>query len=816
MSRQPFLEVLSERILVQDGAKGTGLQARGLPRGHLPDAWNLERPDIVLGVHAEYVKAGADIIVTNTFGSIRPMLEQYKLADKVVEINQQAVRLAREACGREAFVAASIPPIGHYLEPIGPLSFDDAVSTYSEQVIALEEAGVDVYNLETASDLRETKAALLAIRKNSNKPVVAMMSFGDDGRTLLGTTPEAAAIVIEAMGADVIGANCSTGIQEIYDVLAAMSQVSGLPKACQPNAGLPVETQTGLMFPQGPEVYAQYVERLIEVRVGILGGCCGTTPDHTRAIRRRLDELGDLARPTHSAPWLTGGTTWLASRTAHLGLGSQHPVAIIGERINPTQRGHLRRALLDRDMSPILAEAEAQGQSGAHLIDVNVGVGSNESPDLMAAVVNALEQVVTMPLVLDSADAEVLRAGLKRAAGKVLVNSVTAKEQHLEQVLPVIRKSGAAVIGMCMDEHGVPETAAQRILAAEKILQACQQHQIAVNDVIIDPGLVSVAATPGQIPEVLESLVRLKERLKVNTCLGLSNVSHGLPGRPTLNAAFVAMAVKAGLDAVILDPQQERVVSILRASQVLTGRDPKATHYIEANRSFGLSERERPVDPDDPLAAMGPVLIHGDGKKLLSLVQRALARQVEPKRIVDDGLLPGMDDLGRRFKARQVFLPQVMAAAEAMLGALEILRPELEKAGSDQGPVIVFATVEGDVHDIGKNIVAAMLRSGGFQVLDLGKSVPAHKIVSQAKQAQASLICLSALMTTTMRKMEEVVPLVQSEMPGVGVLVGGAVVTEEFASAIGAAYAPDAISGLQTVRKLVENKLIPSRMRMKE
>jgi 5-methyltetrahydrofolate--homocysteine methyltransferase len=803
--RKPFLEELRQRVLVQDGAKGTGLQQRGLPQGHLPDAWNLERPEAVESLHREYAAAGADILVTNTFGSIRPTLEQYGLADRVAEINLRAVELARRAGGQDVYVAASIPPIGHYLAPIGPLTFEQAVETYTEQVAALDEAGVDVFNLETASDLRETKAAMLAIRSISERPVVAMMSFGDDDRTLLGTTPQAAAIVLSALGADVIGANCSTGIREIYRVLMAMSQVSGLPKIAQPNAGLPEQTPAGLRFPEQPETYAEYVERLIEIRAGILGGCCGTTPAHTRALRHKLDELGDRARPTHSEPWSPGGTTWLASRTSHLGLGQEHPVAVIGERINPTRRRALKRALLDRDMSPVLAEAEAQAAAGARLLDVNVGVGAAESPELMSHAVSALEQAISRPLVLDSADPQVLAAGLRASAGKALVNSVTAEPDHLERVLPVVRDSGAAVIGLCMDAEGVPESSFGRLAAAERILKAARAHRIGPSDVLIDPGLVSVAAMPEQAGEILETLARLRERLKVNTCIGLSNISHGLPGRAGLNAAFLAMAVRAGLDAVIMDPGQERALTSLRAAQVLTGRDPGARSYINAVQSLGLPAAgdEPSGDDSDPLKAMGQTLLLGDGPGTLRLVQAALEQDVSAQRIVDEGLLPGMEVLGRRFKARKVFLPQVMASAEAMQAALAELQPLLSAGGGGQGPRVVFATVEGDVHDIGKNIVSAMLRSAGFTVEDLGKGVPAERIVAAAREHDAALICLSALMTTTMRRMEEVMALAQRQGVTTPVLVGGAVVTEGYARSIGASYAPDAVAAVEQARRLL-------------
>ncbi len=811
---KPFLEALCERVLIQDGAKGTMLFARGWPVEKLPDLCNVDRPDEVRAIHRAYAAVGCDILSTNTFSSIRPTLEEHGAADRLADLNRRGVELAREAAQGRAYVAATIPPISHYLKPRGALSFDQAVETYREQVAILEEASVDLYKLETASDLREVKAALVAIRSLSKRPVVAMMSFGKDGRTLAGTTPEAAAIVLSALGADVIGANCSVGVAEIYQSLLAMSQVSHLPKCSQPNSGLPSEHDQRLIYPLQPEIFADYVERLVEIGVGILGGCCGTTPDHIRAMREQLARLGTAGRPRYHVPPETGETTWLCSSTTHLGIGDAHPFAWIGERINPTRRKRLRAALMASDMGPILQEAEDQTRMGAMALDVNVGVGTEESGALMDGVVRALEDMPAPPLVLDSADPAVLEAGLRAATGKVLINSVSAEPARLARLLPLVKQYGAAVIGLCVDENGVPETAGGRVAAAERILTAASQHGIARCDVLIDPGVVSVAAAPDQPVQILAAISQIKKHLKVNTCLGLSNISHGMPDRPALNAAFLAMALSAGLDAAIFDPGQLEVRRAARGGAVLSGRDPGAIEYLKVDESHltapsTLPTTSQKTSTPDAADDLGAALLRGDRNGLLTKLKGTLDAypagdiENEARRLLNEQLLPAMDELGRRFKAKELFLPHLMAAAEAMQAAVALIEPRLSKKQAAAGPLLVFATVEGDVHDIGKNIVKAMLQAAGFRVRDLGKSIPAAAIVRAAAEHNASLVCLSALMTTTMRRMEEVVTLLRTEGHSVPVLVGGAVVTEGFARSIGAAYAEDAIRAVDMVRTLL-------------
>ncbi|NMB77320.1 MAG: dihydropteroate synthase [Myxococcales bacterium] len=795
--RIPFRETLARRVLIQDGAKGTSLLARGLGPGELPDAWNLSRPEEVLAVHRGFVEAGCDIVVTNTFGSVRPVLTEHGLAERLEEINRRGAELARQAAGPERWVAGSVPPLAQFLAPQGALTFEEARAIYREQVRALIAGGVDLFNIETASDLMQSRAAVMAIREECDLPIVAMMSFGDDDRTLLGTTPQAAAITLAALGADAVGANCSTGIREIYRVLLAMSEVCALPKIAQPNAGLPGSLDGALSYPLGPEDFAGCVERLVELGTGILGGCCGTTPAHIRALRRRLSEIGD--RPRYGQPRPLGAITWLCSRTRHAGFGGGLPLLVIGERINPTRRKVLREALRTGDLEPLRKEAREQLQAGVTALDVNVGAGEHESAERMAATVDMLQAEGDPLLVLDSSRPEVIAAGLARVPGKALINSVCATEASLRAVLPLARKFGAAVIGLCLDENGVPCDAPGRLTLAERILRAALAEGLAREDVLIDPGTLPLSASPEQPAALLHSIETIKDRLKLNTVLGLSNISHGLPGRPALNAAFLAIAVRAGLDAAILDPTQTPVRDSIRAADYLCGRDPGGAAFLKdvpsAEEGGGVARRP----PGEPLAE---ALLSGAREELCAEVERQLGLRTAQD-ILQRGLLPAMAELGRRFKAREVFLPQVMAAAEAMQAALLLLSPRLASEGQKPGPLVLLATVEGDVHDIGKNIVGAMLRAAGYRVLDLGRSVPAGRILDQARENGAALIGLSALMTTTMRRMEEVAALARQRALSIPLLVGGAVVTEGYARSIGVSYAPDAVRAVDVVRRML-------------
>jgi 5-methyltetrahydrofolate--homocysteine methyltransferase len=798
----PFLQAIRERVLVLDGAMGTMLQERGLKPGQSPEELNLTMPDVVAGVHREYVEAGADIIVANTFGGSRAKLAHYGLEGELGEINARAVAIAREAAGERAYVGGSIGPTGRFVEPVGDASFDEMCDIFREQAEALIGAGADFVTFETFLDIKEIRAGIIAVREISRDiPIVAQLTFDDNGRSVLGTPPEAAAITLEAAGADIVGSNCGLGVDGIYEILAAMRRVTRLPLICQANAGLAQLKEGKTVFPATPQDMVAYHDRLLELGVRIIGGCCGTTPAHIRAMREGLTGKDQSWR--QSGP--PKGVTFLSSRGGWAAIGGENPVAIIGERINPTGKKGFAAELAEGKVSYIRREAMEQIAAGASLLDVNVGAPGIDEPAAMERAVFCASGAVNAPLVLDSSNPAALERGLKAADGKVLVNSVSGEEKSLSRVLPLIKKYGAAVIGLTLDEGGIPETGEGRAAVAEKILAATGKAGIAADNLVIDCLTLTVSAEQKRARETLRAIRLVKERLRLNTVLGVSNISFGLPRRPLISSAFFAMAMEAGLDAAIVNPKEEAMMDSWRSAMVLLNRDPKATAYIEAYKEAaavtGEPSQERPLDIRGRLAT---AVINGDRENIVSLVEEALREGLSPLVVSNEGLVPGLEEVGRRFECNQFFLPQVMSSADTMQAAFARLKEEMKGASFESRGKILMATVEGDIHDIGKNIVCTLLENHGFEVIDLGKNVPAERIISAALEHRVDAVGLSALMTTTMAEMENVL----DRLKGAGIktftMVGGAVVTQEYADEIGAdLYAKDALEAVARIKKLL-------------
>lgn len=800
--KQPFLQAIAERVLVLDGAMGTMLQERGLRPGQSPEELNLTLPEVVAGVHREYLDAGADIIVTNTFGGSRAKLEHYGLQDRIVEINARAVAIAREVCGDRAYVAASIGPTGQFVEPVGDVSFDEMAAIFREQAQALINAGADLITLETFLDIKEIRAAVIAIREISPEiPVIAQLTFDNEGRTVLGTSPEAAAVTLEAAGADIVGSNCGLGPDGICDVMAAMRRVTRLPLISQANAGLPTLVDGATVFPGTPDDMTAFHDRLLDLNVRVIGGCCGTTPAHIRAIREALALRDQSLRACGPAE----GVTFLSSRTTVVAIGAGLPAAIIGERINPTGKKGFAQELQDGKVSYIRREALEQTARGAVLLDVNVGTPGIDEPAAMERAVVTVATAVGAPLVLDSSDPAALERGLKAADGKVLLNSVNGEAKSMERVLPLARKYGAAVIGLALDETGIPETAEGRLAVAERIVEAAGKAGIRRPDVVIDCLTLTVSAEQKRAMETLRAVRLVKERLGCPTVLGVSNISFGLPRRPLISSAFFAMALAAGLDAAIVNPKEEEMMAAWHSSMVLLNRDPNAAAYIAAYAGVAPPAAEPAATGELPdiRQRLARAVITGDGEGIVSLVEEALSHGLEPLQVSNEGLLPGLEEVGRRFEKNQVFLPQVMQSAEAMQAAFARLKQEMTGEAESKG-TILMATVEGDIHDIGKNIVCTLLENHGFRVIDLGKNVPADRIVAEAERNGADAVGLSALMTTTMTEMENVLARLRAAGIRTFTMVGGAVVTQEYADRIGAdLYARDAMEAVARIKALL-------------
>jgi len=798
---QPFLDTIAEKTLILDGAMGTLLQERGLKPGQSPEELNLTMPEVVASVHREYVAAGADIIVTNSFGGSRCKLEHFGLEAKLLEINASAVAIARKVAGNKAYVAASIGPTGQFVEPVGELSFDQMVTVFAEQAQALADAGADLFSLETFLDIKECKAALLACKQVAPQlPVIAMLTFEDNGRSVLGTSPEAAAITLTAAGADLVGTNCGLGVDGMYDLLRAMRRVTHLPLICQANAGLPQLVDGKTIFPASPAEMTAYHDRLLELGVRVIGGCCGTTPAHIKAMRAALDGRQRAWQADQSNMPLL-----LSSRSGWAAVGKGNPTALIGERINPTGKKLYTQELLEGKTTYIRREAMEQAQAGAHLLDVNVGAPGIDEPVALERAVFCVTTAVNQPLVLDSSSPKALEAGLKAADGKVLINSVNGERKSLRRILPLAKKYGAAVLGLTLDEKGIPDTAEGRLAIARRIRNAARRLGIPDRDIIIDCLTLTVSAEQKRAMETLRAIRLVKQKLGLVTVLGVSNISFGLPQRPLISSTFFAMAMEAGLDAAIINPKEKAMMDAWRSAQVLLNRDPQASGYIAA---YAGQQADTVVSAatDQPLAVrdlLARTIITGDREGVVPLIERALAEGLSPMQVSNEGLLPGLEEVGRRFEKNIVFLPQVMQSAETMQAGFARLKRELSGQQAQSLGKILMATVEGDIHDIGKNIVCTLLENHGFEVFDIGKNVSAATIIKKAQELKVDAVGLSALMTTTMAEMEVVLKKLKAAGVRTFTMVGGAVVSQEYADRIGAdLYAKDAMEAVAKIKKL--------------
>ena len=782
-----------ETVLL-DGAMGTMLQAAGLPLGARPEALNLEDPALIESIHARYAAAGSRILCANTFGA-----SAHKLAGSgytVEQVVDAAIRCARRAAQPYgSLVALDIGPLGELLEPAGTLPFEEAVEAFAEIVRAGAAAGADLILCETFTDLYELKAALLACRENCGLPVLASMSFEAGGRTFTGCGVESFAAAARGLGADALGINCSLGPKEILPMARALcGAVPGdYPVFVKPNAGLPRADGSG--YDITPQLFAMQMKPYRELGLFAAGGCCGTTPDFIRALHRVFDgcAVGREARPLPSV---------LCTPVQRVVVDG---ITVVGERINPTGKKRFQQALREGDMDYVLAQAISQAESGAAVLDVNVGAPGVDEPALMEQVVKALQSVVSLPLQLDSSNAAALERGLRVYNGKPIVNSVNGEQAVLDKLLPLCKKYGAAVVGLTMDEQGIPKTAAGRVAIAARIRDAALATGIPLEDIYIDCLTLTASAQQEDVMATLDALRACKEELGVRTVLGVSNISFGLPCRPYLNTAFLTMAMYAGLDLAIMNPASEEMMGAVYAYGVLSGWDKQSGRYIA--RYAGRTMPSQAAQPAAPQAsAPEETSAGGPYAPLMKAVEqglkgeaaahtRALLAGHEPLDLVDHALIPALDAVGAGYEKGTLFLPQLLQSASAAQAAFEEIKAAVAKngaPGSSKGK-IVLATVKGDVHDIGKNIVRVILENYGFEVLDLGRDVPPEKVVEAVRESGARLVGLSALMTTTLKSMAETIEALHKAKLDCKVMVGGAVLTERYALEIGADwYAKDA------------------------
>lgn len=884
-------EALAGRAyLLFDGGMGTLVQAAGLHAVHaVPDLLNLTHPEAIVAIQRQYVEAGADCITTNTFSANRLKLASTDAT--VAEVYAAAAANARAAGA--PLVAGDIGPTGALLEPLGTLTFDEAFDIFSEQACAAEAAGCDLIVVETMADLLEAKAAVLAAVESTTLPVFATMTFGEDGRTFLGTTPAIAATTLSALGASAVGLNCSLGPTELAPLVGELAPHDRALVMAQPNAGLPRIQDGETVFDVGPNEFAQAMEAILDAGATVVGGCCGTTPDHIAALRalidaRPLPAVASVSVPAHAPVASSVAAVSAGSASSRIAWGEQSEpkglsvpsvpnlrycpaftvtsaqqmaslpegearIAVIGERINPTGKKKLKAALQAGDVDYLVAEAAAQQRAGADILDVNVGVPGLDEPTLLSQVTRTLQATVPLPLQLDSSDPVAIEAAARGYAGRPMVNSVNGKADNLAAVLPVVARYGCTVVGLTLDENGIPPTAEERLAIAEHIVATAESYGIPREDVAIDCLVMAAATNQDEVREILRAVALVKERLGVRTVLGVSNVSFGLPARPLVNSTFLAAAFGAGLDMPILNPLNARYRDTVATFRILNGQDAGCRAFLEAyantadpyevaagistagvvggsipvggdlgrpssSKATPLEEggaspaptegvpagcpipiTETFADAADVVSHLAECVLEGRGTPVAAATEQLLETH-DGLAVINDIFVPVLDVVGQKYDEGVFFLPQLMASAEAVKAGFDLIRDHAQAAASAPGTTnaagdraIIVATVQGDIHDIGKNIVKMLLENYGFTVIDLGRDVAPEAVLAAARDTRARLIGLSALMTTTVGAMERTIQLIHEQLPGTAVMVGGAVITQEFADQIGADfYAKDA------------------------
>lgn len=789
-----FTQLLGKKMLFADGAMGTMLQSAGLPEGHLPDLWVLEEPEKLKAVHKSYIDAGCNIITTNTFGT-NPIklsgtgISAAEIAKKAVELVKEEIKLSsRDDC----FAALDIGPTGKLLAPLGDLSFEDAVSSFSETIKAGAKAGADLVLIETMSDTYELKAAIIAAKESCNLPIVCTMVFGEDGKLLTGANIETAVSIAQSLGAAAIGMNCGLGPKSMLSLVKKMSDVSSVPLIISPNAGLPKSDNGRTYYDVSPDDFACEMTKIAPY-ASILGGCCGTTPSH-------ISEMIRACRSVASKKPKEIDTLTVCSYSECITI-DEKPV-IIGERINPTGKKRFKQALAENDFDYILREGLVQEENGAHILDVNVGLPEINECEMLTNAVSALQRVTRLPLQIDTSDIDAMQSAMRIYNGKPLINSVNGKKDNLESVLPLVKKYGGAVVGLALDEDGIPETAEKRFEVAERIVNTALSYGIPRRDIIIDALTLPVSADPSAAQITLAAMKMIKEKLHVKTVLGVSNISFGLPQRVNINSAFFTLALENGLSAGIVNPCSREMMNAYYSFCALRGMDLNCENYIN---HCSAEPEAKAVKKDDEMTLCGAV-IKGLSEQAGKIAYN-LGKTGNPIDIINSELVPALDTVGDGFEKGTVYLPQLLMSAEAAKAAFDSLKTFMTGCDGEKSGTVIVATVHGDIHDIGKNIVKVLLENYRFNVIDLGKDVPAEDIVRAAKENNVRLVGLSALMTTTVPAMAETIKLLNEHCPKTKTVVGGAVLTKDYADMIGADhYAKDAMETVRYAQEIFKSK----------
>lgn len=829
MTKEQFRNLVEQKILILDGATGTNLQRAGMPNGVCPEQWILEHPKVLVDLQMSYINAGSNIIYAPTFGGNRLKLEEYGMEKELESVNTRLVALSKEAVaktGYRAYIAGNLTMTGRQLYPIGKLKLEELIDIYKEQITCLVNAGVDLLVVETMMSLAETRAALIAAKETCSLPVLASMTYSEDGRTLYGTDPETAVVVLQSLGADAVGINCSTGPEEMVPLVERMKQVANVPILAKPNAGMPELVEGETVYAMTPEEFAEYGKALVAAGANIIGGCCGTTNNHIAALARtvRLMEVPDISQERKRI---------LASERQMLEIDLEGGFLVVGERINPTGKKKLQSELRKGSLDMVVQMAEEQEEKGASVLDINMGMNGIDENEMMQKVIYEVTNTVNLPLCIDSSHVDIIEQALRIYPGRALINSISLESEKFEKLLPIAAEYGAMFILLPLSDEGLPKDMEEKKRIIHTIYDRALSLGFAKEDIVVDGLVATVGANKNAALETLETIRYCKE-MQLATICGLSNISFGLPERSFINTAFLTMAIANGLTMAIANPSQELLVNAALATDLLLNKEGADLHYIENVKPLSMSAGAAATvgKSADNIAGTGGVtgtngknrkngtqsktehsklyedVLKGNKRTIIEDVKAYIADGNSPQSVIEEHLIPAINEVGVLFDEKRYFLPQLIASAEAMELAISHVEPLLpKKEGGERMPTIVVATVEGDIHDIGKNLVVLMLKNYGYNVIDLGKDVTKEEIVETAIRENAAVIGLSALMTTTMMRMKDVVEYAKEKECSAKIIIGGAVITQNFSDEIGAdGYSKDAAEACRLVERLLSEE----------
>ena len=815
MTREAFRELVKKGPVLLDGATGTNLQKAGMPVGVCPEQWILENSEVLIDLQKQYVEAGTDILFAPTFTASRIKLKEYGLEDHLEEMNRKLVALSKEAAkGTNALVAGDLTMTGEQLYPLGDLMFEDLVDVYKEQAKIIADAGADLFVVETMMSLQECRAAVLAIREVCDLPVMVSLTYNEDGRTLYGTDPVTAVVVMQSLGADAVGMNCSTGPEAMLEPIAKMAEYAAIPLLAKPNAGMPELIDGQTVFNVEPEEFAEVGKKLVEEGAAIIGGCCGTTPEHIRALKEAVKGI-----PV-KAPLQTK-RRMLTSERKSVEITLDGRFMVIGERINPTGKKKLQAELKEGSLNLVRTMALEQEENGASILDINMGMNGIDEKEMMLRTIYEVTSTVDCPLCIDSSHVDIIEAALRIYPGRALINSISLEKEKFEKLLPIAKKYGAMFILLPLSDEGLPKDSAEKHGIIRTIMDEAVRIGMAKEDIIVDGLVATIGANPNAALECFETFSYCKNELELPTACGLSNISFGLPERTYVNTAFLTMAIANGLTMAIANPSQELLMNAAFASDMLLNKKESDIRYIERmnflSEKYAGMERVMVQKPPAGTSAAGgetrkestgsgvfQAVLKGNKEHVLEEVKKMLDGGAKPDEIINEHLIAAINEVGELFDKKKYFLPQLISSANTMKLAIEYLEPMLERSNTEAMATIVVATVEGDIHDIGKNLVVLMLKNYGYHVIDLGKDVPADVIVDTAMNEGAKVIGLSALMTTTMMRMKDVVELAKEKGCTAKIVIGGAAITESFSDEIGAdGYSKDAAECVKLVERLL-------------